>query len=264
MKNHFKTKLHENGDPVGTWISIGHPALVEINASLGFDFLLVDSEHTTIGLETLASLVRAAEAKETALVIRVPSDDPVRIKRVLDLGTDCIMIPMVESAGEARQIIDAVRYPPDGNRGIASSRATDYGRNFEGYVESANSSIATIAQIETRKALENVEEIAQVEGITALFVGPADLSGSLGVFAEWESEELTDAIQRVVETGRRYDVPVGTLVIEREDIAERVTQGFDFMIVGKDTNILYEGGERAKEEFTRALEEHRTRATTED
>ena len=175
-----------------------------MSASLGFDFLLIDTEHTTMSLETVENMVRAADAAdgEAPTVVRVPWNDPVRIKRVLDIGVDGVMVPMVESADEARELVSATRYPPEGKRGIAAGRAADYGLHFEEYVRNADGSILTVVQIETETGLANVDEIAAVDGVDALFVGPADLSGSLGVFAQWESDRLADAIDDVVEIGR--------------------------------------------------------------
>lgn len=248
--------VESDDHPLGTWVSIGHPAVAEINARLGLDFVLVDMEHTTMGLETVENMARAVDAApgETDTVVRVPWNDPVRLKRVIDIGVAGVMVPMIGSAEEARELVSALRYPPEGIRGIAGSRATGYGRNFEEYVTTANGSILTIAQIETEAGLENVEEIAAVDGIDALFVGPADLSGALGLFAEWDSEEFQHAVNRVIEAGRATDVPVGTLTVDIDGIESTVSQGFDFLIAGKDATQLMNSTERAIENYGDALE----------
>lgn len=256
MSDSLIRQLRDNTAPVGTWISIGHPSVAEVSASLGFDFLLIDTEHTTMSLETVENIVRAVDAANsgTDTVVRVPWNDPVRIKRVLDIGVDGVMVPMVETANEARDLVGATRYPPDGIRGIAAGRAADYGLHFEEYVRNADGSILTIVQIETETGLENVGEIAAVEGIDALFVGPADLSGSLGVFGEWESDRFVNAIDDVVATGEELGTPVGTLTLKNTDISVRLEQGFDFLIIGKDISTLAAANRAALDDYERALE----------
>jgi len=255
MSASLRQQLRGNDYPVGTWISIGHPSVAEMSASLGFDFLLVDTEHTTMSLETVENVVRAADAApgETETVVRVPWNDHVRIKRVLDIGVDGVMVPMVESAAQARDLVSATRYPPEGDRGIAAGRATDYGLRFEEYVRNADGSILTVVQIETERGLENVGDIAAVDGIDALFVGPADLSGSLGVFGQWNSERFVAAIDEVVETSQSADTPVGTLTLATEDIPVRLDQGFDFLVVGKDMSTLAAANQDALETYQTEL-----------
>lgn len=265
MTHHLKRALKASDYPVGNWLSIGHPAVAEVSAGLDFDFVLVDTEHTTMTLETVENVSRAidAQGEPTETIVRVPSNDQVRIKRVLDIGVAGVMVPMIESADEAEQVVDAVNYPPDGDRGIASGRASEYGREFVDYVSEANGSIVTIVQIESRTGLENVEEIAAVDGIDALFVGPADLSGALGVFAEWEAPKLQNAIDRVLRAGARHSTPVGTLTVSQDQIDERVEVGFDFLIVGKDTTYLADASRSAKEQYEDAVTRHTTDTDTE-
>jgi 2-keto-3-deoxy-L-rhamnonate aldolase RhmA len=247
--------MESDDHPLGTWISIGHPTIAEASARLDLSFVLIDTEHTTMSLETVENMARAVDAApgETDTVVRVPWNDPVRLKRVIDIGVAGVMVPMIGSAEEARELVDALRYPPEGVRGIAGSRAAGYGRNFEEYVTTANGSILTIVQIETEAGLANVEEIAEVEGIDALFVGPADLSGALGVFAEWNSEEFQYAVEKVIDAGQSANVPVGTLTVDIDDIESTVEQGFDFLIAGKDTAQLMKSTEEAINRYDNAL-----------
>lgn len=255
VNNDVKEAIETDSHPLGTWISIGHPTVAEIAAGLDLDFVLVDMEHTTMGLETVENLARAVDAaqNDTDTVVRVPWNDPVRLKRVVDIGVAGVMVPMISTEAEAESLVEAVRYPPDGIRGIAGSRATGFGRNFEEYVTNANGSILTIAQIETEAGLENAEAIAAVDGIDALFVGPSDLSGSLDLFAEWDTDTFQEAMNRVVEAGHAADTSVGTLTTGADGIADRVEQGFDFLIAGKDASLLMDGFELAAEEYRAAL-----------
>jgi len=254
---HVKDTIEAGEYPLGTWISVGHPTIAEAVAQLDVDFLLVDMEHTTMNLETVENMARGVDAAdgETTTVVRVPWNDPVRLKRVIDIGVGGVMVPMVGTAAEARELVRALRYPPDGIRGIAGGRATQYGRNFEEYVANANGTILTIAQIESREGLDNAAEIAAVDGIDALFVGPADLSGALGKFAEWDSQTLATAMESVIEAGNRADVPVGTLVTDLDDIDTRVQQGYDFLIAGKDVSLLMDGVDEAIDRYEGAFED---------
>lgn len=257
MSSHIKEKIESRENSVGTWISIGHPSVAEAVAQLDLDFVLIDMEHTPMSLETVTGIVRGVNATpgDTDVIVRPAWNDPVRLKRVVDIGMAGVMVPMVETVDEADQLVESVRYPPDGNRGIAGSRATGYGWNFEEYVTSANGSILTIAQIESERGLQNAEEIAAVDGIDALFVGPADLSGSLDVFAEWNSETYVDAIETVIGAGEATDVPVGTFTSDLDGVGDCIDRGFDFLIAGKDASFLMDGTAKAIERYERALDD---------
>ncbi|WP_226007059.1 HpcH/HpaI aldolase family protein [Natrinema salinisoli] len=246
----FRARFRD-GDALGTWISIGHPAVVEAAARAGFDFVLVDTEHSELSLETVAELTRAAAAApgDLAVIVRPAWNDPVRIKRVLDIGVDGLMVPMIDTPDAAEELVRATRYPPDGDRGVASGRAAGYGQDFVEYVEEGHRSLLTIAQIETPTGVDHAGDIAETDGIDALFVGPADLSAALGVFAEWDAPELDDAMASVIDAGASADVPVGTLTVREGDVADRVERGFDFLIAGKDMTTLIETGERIRETY---------------
>lgn len=262
LKHRFESETHLTG----TWVSIGHPTVAEVSASLGFDFILIDTEHTAISLETLENMVRGVEAADgdTEVVVRVPSDDHIRLKRVLDIGVSGVMVPMVDSATEAEALVEAVRYPPEGIRGIAGGRASDYGLSFDEYVSSASDSLFTVVQIETQAGLANVDEIAQVDGIDSLFVGPADLSASLGVFGDLESDCFEQAVESVVEAGQAHGLPVGTLTIDPDDIETRVQQEFDYLIVGKDVSTLAAADKAALETHEQAIDELTSAPTQND
>lgn len=254
---HVKDAIETGERPLGTWLSIGHPTIAEAVAQLDVDFLLVDMEHTTIDLETVESIARGVDAApgETATVVRVPWNDPVRLKRVIDIGVAGVMVPMIETADEARELVRSLQYPPDGIRGVAGSRATRFGKRFEEYVATANGSILTIAQIETKDGMDNAAEIAAVDGIDALFVGPADLSAALGLFGEWDSEELATAMKTIIDAGNGAGIPVGTLVTDLEKVGDRVEQGYDFLVAGKDVSLLMESVDDAIERYETACQD---------
>ena len=250
----FRSRFTD-GDVLGTWVSIGHPAIVEAAARAGFDFVVIDTEHTTMSLDTVADLTRAAAASpgELGVIVRPAWNDPVRIKRVLDIGVDGIMVPMIDTPAAATELVRATRYPPDGDRGVASGRAAGYGQNFIEYVNEGHRSLLAVAQIETPTGVEHAADIAAVDGIDALFVGPADLSASLGVFAEWDAPALTDAMARSIDAGADAGIPVGTLTVRETDVADRVERGFDFQIAGKDMTTLIETGEQIRETYEESV-----------
>jgi 2-keto-3-deoxy-L-rhamnonate aldolase RhmA len=258
MSNRLRRRLAAREPLLGTWLSLPAPAVAEIGASLGYDFGLIDTEHTPLTLETVTELVRAIEAAdgETEAMVRVPWNDPVELKRVLDVGVGGVMVPMVDTAEQAKDVVAATRYPPEGERGIAAGRAAGYGLDFEGYVERADDQVVRIVQIESERGVANAAEIAAIEGIDALFVGPADLSAALGAFGEPGSDVFAEAISRVIEAGDATDTPVGTLAIETDEIETRVEQGFDFLIAGLDAAHLIEGNRRAKRAYESALGDH--------
>lgn len=226
--------------PAGSWVSIPSAQVAEQTAAAAVDFVVIDTEHAPTTVETVESMVRAVDATagETAPIVRVPWNDHVRIKRVLDTGAAGVMAPQVDTAAEAEAFVEATRYPPEGRRGIAASRASNYGRDLEEYVESANDEVATISQVESPEAVENVAAIADVEGIDSLFVGPADLSGSLGALGEYDSDSFRDAVETVL---AESSVPVGTLATTSGEVDRWNDAGFDYQIVGTDAGYLATG-----------------------
>ena len=257
MHQGFKRALTAGERVVGNWISIGHPAVGEISAQVGFDFVVIDTEHTSTGVAEVEGVIRAVEAAgdDTASIVRVPSHDPARIKRVLDAGAGGIMVPMVETADDAEAVVEATRYPPEGVRGAAPARASDYGGSFDEYFATANDRLVTIVQVESQEGVENVAEIAAVEGVDAIQIGQGDLSASLGVFGEWSSDEFEDAVDEIVTASHDADVPIGMLALDHDGIDRWLDAGVDFLIVGADMVYLTEGARAAKAHFEERIGE---------
>lgn len=239
--------------PVGNWLSIGHPAVAEICAD-GFDFVVIDTEHTDMGLESVTEMLRAVDAVgDVRSFVRVPWNDPVVIKRVLDLGPDGVIVPMVETAEEARDAVEAMRYPPDGRRGVAPGRASDYGRTFETYVQHADDDLHTIVQIETVRGVDNAEAIVAVDGVDAVLIGHGDLSGSLGVLGEWNHTKFRSALEVIIDATHEAGKPVWMLAIDAEGIHRWVNAGADVVIAGIDATYLVDGSDTARAEFGDAV-----------
>ncbi|MBP1985591.1 HpcH/HpaI aldolase family protein [Halolamina salifodinae] len=246
----LREKLAADEAPIGSWVSLGSTAAAEVAGGLGFDFVVADTEHTPLSVESAGELVRAVDAAgDTDTVVRVPENDTTEVKRALDLGAAGVMAPNIESAGAAEALVSATRYPPEGVRGVAGSRANDYGTHTKAYFENANESIAVIPQIESAAGVEHADEIAAVDGVDTLFVGPADLSASLGCFGEYDDPTFLDALDRVFAAAEEAGVPVGTLATGPTEIDSWHERGFDYLIVGTDIGYLRQGAKAAKEHY---------------
>jgi len=244
----FQQRLRDREPVVGHWLSIAHPAVAEVCAR-DADFAVVDTEHAPTGLDAVANAARAVEAAGEAVPLaRVADDDPVRIKRVLDTGVAGVVVPMVDSAEQAREAVAAARYPPEGVRGIAGSRANDYGRDLAAQVD-GDADPVVVVQVETSEAVADAAEIAAVSGVDALLVGPADLSGSLGIFGEYDADAFREAVEAVLDAAHESDVPVGTLATSDEDVRRWADYGYDYQIVGVDAGYLAQGAERARRAY---------------
>jgi 2-keto-3-deoxy-L-rhamnonate aldolase RhmA len=249
MDREFAERMRAGESLSAGWVSLGHPRVAEIVALAGYDFVVVDIEHSPTSLETLDDVVRAVELHDVPAVVRVPWNDPVVIKRVLDIGVAGVMVPMIQTAGEAEAAVEAMTYPPEGMRGVAGSRASRYGLEFAEYVERADGDLVTVLQVETVEGVENAGAISAVDGVDSLFVGPSDLSASLGVTGDWEDEAVLEAIDRVLGAS---ETPVGSLAVTDEGIERWVERGFDWVIAGVDSRSLLAASQSANEAFERA------------
>jgi 4-hydroxy-2-oxoheptanedioate aldolase len=239
--NAFKQRLASGTPQIGLWMTLTSPTATEIVAGAGFDWLLIDTEHSPNELPDVQHHLRAAEGGTAEPVVRVPWNEPVAVKRMLDIGVRSLLFPFVQSADEARQAVRATRYPPDGIRGVSGvSRATRYGRVAD-YYSRAASEICVIVQIETRKAVDAIEEIAAVPGVDALFIGPADLSADLGLKGNWSSPEAWSKILEAGQRIRKAGKSAGFLSPREEDCRKVLAAGFGFVAVGSDTGILARG-----------------------
>ena len=254
----FVSNLRSRDRLVGTWVALSDPAIAELSALLEFDAVMIDGEHSINSLETITEMARAIDAADAetdpGTMVRLSENDPTEIKRVLDAGVDGVMAPMIDTPTDAETLVEATRYPPEGVRGVGYGRGTEFGEAFPEYVDRANDETVAIAQVETEAGLENVEEIAAVDGLDGLFVGPADLSAALGVPGETEDEEFLAAVDRILEAGHAADKPVATLAFEEDEIARWVDRGFDFVLAGTDIDYVKAGGRRAKAAFEDAVD----------
>lgn len=240
----FKDRLREGRPLIGLWQALANPYTAEICAGAGFDWLLFDGEHAPNTLQTLLAQLQAVAVYPLEPIARVPVGDPAIIKQYLDIGFRTLLVPMVESADQARRIVASTRFPPRGVRGVASatSRASRFGLDT-GYLVGAHEDVCVIVQIESRAGLDALEDIAAVEGVDALFIGPADLAGSLGHLGDPRhgdvQAEITSAIAKIEQSGK----PAGIFALSPEDARTRIEAGIGFVSVGTDIGLL-SGGAR--------------------
>lgn len=241
--NLFKEKIGQGHVQLGLWASLASSYTTEVVAGAGYDWILIDTEHSPGDLETVLGQLQAIAPYPTSPVVRVPWNDTVTIKRYLDIGPQSLLIPYVQTADEARAAVANTRYPPEGIRGVAlTTRASRFGR-IERYAAKAADQICVMVQIETAIGLENLEEIAAVEGIDALFIGPADLHSDLGHIGETTNPEVVsridEAIIRIAGAGKAPGIfaPI-------EEYARRWLElGAVIVAVGADIGILARGSE---------------------
>jgi len=239
MVNTLKRDLKAGKACLGTVVTLSCPTVAEIFAMAGYDFIWYDLEHTPMSLETLALMLQSAGAYSATPVVRVPGNDEVMIKRVLDLGTQAIIVPLVNTADQARVGVRALKYPPLGVRGAGLGRAQGYGEGYSGdYFKNANDETMFIAQIEHIEAVRNIDAILAVEGVDAVLLGPLDMSGSMGLLGQTSHPEVEAAEVRVLETCRRAGKPAGIMTMSPEQATQRIRQGYRLIGMGIDVDSL--------------------------
>lgn len=225
----------------GTFLNLGSATAVEIAASLGFDWILIDLEHGSGSFAELRPQLIAAATGTASPIVRIPSVDADIVKFVMDSGAAGIMFPYVSSARDAARAVDFMKYPPVGNRGVAGIiRATDFGKNWSNYFAEANARSLVVVQIETPEAVAAADEIAAVPGVDVLFVGPLDLSVNLGAPNQFTTQKFNDCLQQVVAVCRRHGKAAG--ILSRPELARQHREmGLNFLALGSDTGSIMTG-----------------------
>ena len=225
---------------IGSWITLGHPAIAEIMATAGFDWLAVDLEHSAINIGQAEELIRTIDLKGTPALVRLSSNNAEQIKRVMDSGAQGVIVPMVKSSAEAAAAVEATKYPPVGTRSVGLARAQGYGTRFAEYFQWQQENSVVIVQIEHILAVNNLEDILSVEGVDGYIVGPYDLSGSLGDPGNFASEEFLSAMDEIRRVSKRLGVPGGVHIVEPDpnSLRECIEDGNKFIAYSVDTRIL--------------------------
>ena len=247
--NGFKRAIAEGRTQIGLWSSLASNYTVEVIAGAGFDWLLLDTEHAPNDVESLLTQLQAAAPYPGEAVVRVPWNDMVGIKRVLDIGARSLLVPFVSTADEARAAVSHTRYPPHGVRGVAGlTRATRFGR-VRDYMRRAHEELCLLVQVETGEALENIEAICAVDGVDGVFIGPADLHASLGHTGETANPKVVPVIEDAIRRIRRAGKAPGILTPVEADARRYLAAGALFVAVGADVGILARGAEALAAKF---------------
>jgi len=244
-KNRLKEMLKKGEVTLGTWVTIGHPDVAEILANLGFDWLVFDTEHSPMSMETVQTMIQATSATQITPIVRVAWNDLPLVKRALDIGAYGVIVPMVNSKEEALNAVRACKYPPVGIRGVGPRRPSKFWTEFNEYFAVANEEIMVVVQVETAEAVDNLEEILSVDGVDAFFIGPSDLSVSMGLKGDLSHPKLLEMIERALATGKKIGVPAGIFVLSSDWTKRHIDQGFQFISIGSDTGFLMRGSNDA-------------------
>jgi len=238
----LKAKLANNILTVGSWITLAHPAIAEIMAKAGFDWLVVDLEHSVITIREAEELIRIIGLSRVTPLARLSANDPVQIKRVMDAGAHGIIVPMVNSRQDASRAVEALAYPPRGKRGVGLARAQGYGTRFGEYQTWLEQESIVIVLVEHIKAVENLANILSVEGVDGFIVGPYDLSGSLGVPGQFEHPAMVEALQEILRVASGRKVVAGYHVVPPQPdlVIQKVHEGYRFVAYGVDMLFLGE------------------------
>jgi len=237
----LKKKLKKREITIGSWITLGHTSIAEIMAKAGFEWLVIDMEHSVITLDIAQQLIQVIEGCGVIPLVRVGENNPNIIKRVMDAGAHGVIVPMVNTSDDAKAAVKAVRYPPLGTRGVGLARAQGYGDRFDEYAATVNKESIVIVQIEYVDAVNNIESIVSVEGIDGCIIGPYDLSGSLGVAGKFDHPDVLAALKKVEQTCQERKVALGMHVIQPDYrlVIDQVAKGYSF--IGFSLDILFLG-----------------------
>ena len=243
--NKLKNALRNDKVTFGAWVQIPNPSIIEIiasNCDNKLDWICIDMEHGSIDIESMTNLIRTIERYDLVPVVRIPKNDYIWIHRVLDAGAMGIVIPMIKTAEEAKNAVEEALYPPMGKRSFGYSRANIYGKDFNSYIKTANEEISIIIQIEHIEAINQLDFILDVKGIDATFIGPYDLSGSMGVSGDFESDKYQEALSFYISKSKEHSIPKGMHVVRptHEKIKFTYSVGYKMIAIGTDAVFLEE------------------------
>ncbi|WP_200341873.1 HpcH/HpaI aldolase family protein [Rhodovibrio sodomensis] len=247
----LKARLRDDGPGLACWLMLGSTAVTEIMARAGYDAVMIDMEHGPMGFSEATEMLRALNGFDVAPLARIPANDPVYLKRILDTGVTGVMVPAVQSAADARQAVASCRYPPDGHRGLAATvvRATGHGAFWQEYLAGVAERLTLICQIESPEGLTAVEEIAGVDGVDMLFVGPFDLSAQLGYLGQPDHPEVQKAVQRIERAAKAAGKLLGGIATPERGPERLIQAGYDLLIANSDVAHLRAGADASIAQF---------------
>ena len=235
-----RQKLLTGGISIGSWMQIPHPSIAEMMGHAGYDWIAVDMEHGAISHSQLPDLFRALEIGGTLPLVRLSEGATKECKQALDAGAGGVIVPMVETPEQLERVCLAICWPPAGTRGVGFSRANLFGKHFEKYSAEAQSPLL-IAQIEHIKALDNLADILQVQGLDAVMVGPYDLSASMGLTGKFQSAQFKNSIKYILDSCQQWKIPAGLHIVQPEpsELIEKINEGYQFLVYSIDAVFFY-------------------------
>ena len=250
-RNNYRYKINMNksrqilksgSHVIGSWINTGSPITAELMAASGFDFLTVDIEHSAVNVPQAQTLFQAIHSgnPDCAPLVRLPGNDYATTKRFLDAGALGVIAPLIRTAGQAREVVSAAKYPPEGIRGVGFCKANMYGINFDEAIASANEQIFVCVQIEHVDSIQNIDEILAVPGVDAVFIGPYDLSASMGITRQFDHPKMIEAQQCVLDACARHGIAPGIHVVQPDvdEVEQRYNEGYRFIAYSLDITML--------------------------
>jgi 2-keto-3-deoxy-L-rhamnonate aldolase RhmA len=233
-------KLKNNSLTIGAWITINHPTIAEIFANSGFDWVVVDLEHSVISLAEAENLIRVIELTGSIPLVRLTSNNSDQIKRVMDAGSHGVIVPMVKTKKDVEKAINSVKYPPLGERGVGLARAQRWGNKFNKYLKWLEEDSIIIVQIEHIDAVNNLDEIFSTNGVSGYIIGPYDLSSSMNISGDFNNSEFTQVIEKIKNKAKEYSICGGIHVVEpnTEELKQRINEGYKFIAYSLDTRML--------------------------
>jgi 2-dehydro-3-deoxyglucarate aldolase len=241
----IKQKLADKKVSIGTWMTMAHPSVAEILAMAGYDWVVMDTEHSAVDVSEVLQMLIAIEHRGAIPLVRLAGIDPIQAKSVLDSGAAGIIVPMVNTKADAELCVSMTKFPPMGKRGVGLARAQGYGMNFDDYVKRNNSDSLLIVQIEHIDAVNNIEEILSVAGIDGTFIGPYDLSLSLGIPGQLSHPLVKEAKAKVLKAALAKGLAAGVHIVQpataAEEYKEAVEAGYTFIAVGADNLFIRDG-----------------------
>jgi 2-dehydro-3-deoxyglucarate aldolase len=242
----FNARLRRGEVLIGSWLCLGSAGTAEVIASADFDWMVVDLEHSATTLGDAQDALRVLSAARMPALIRVSQNDPIEIRRVMDMGAEGVVVPMVTCRADAERAISAVHYPPAGTRGVGLCRANRYGVDFEDYFRNRSQAASVVVQIEDQEAIRNLEEILTTPGVCASMVGPYDLSASLGSPGDFSTDVFTSAMATYRRVSEKVGVPTGIHVVQPdpEAVDKAIAEGHRFIAMGTDFMFLRDSVDR--------------------
>ncbi len=255
LTNRFKARLNNGEDTLGLWFGLANNAAAEICAQSGFDWLLIDAEHSPLSDKDILSCLQAVAPYNIQPIVRPVSGDKNVLKRLCDVGVQTFLVPMIDNAEQARSVVSAVQYPPSGTRGLGTSMARAARWNMmPDYFTRANEEMCVILQIETKLGLQNLKSIATTDGVDAVFIGPSDLGAALGYPGQPSHPDVIAAVSQAIRDVRACGKPAGVLAVTSELIDIYKDAGASFVGVGSDCGVLAKGVQRLYESFASGVD----------